>query len=141
MDNAIRYKKEHPDLPYSKVARKFKVNYRVLIDRYTGKHRPIKESRNRKVSLAQEDALIDRIAMYAELGLCMTPGQIKDLAERLIGESLGINWASKFIKRNADRIKSGHLGYLDAYRVTADTRETREAFYALVKSRPLSGSC
>ncbi|EIW65511.1 hypothetical protein TREMEDRAFT_36178 [Tremella mesenterica DSM 1558] len=55
------------------------------------------------------------------------------MAEAVHGEKLGINWVSTFIKRHSDRIHSRFHDFRELARHQADTPETRQAWYKLVK--------
>ena len=132
MQSALDYKRQHPSESYSMVATRFNVAKSTLQDRHRGTHVARGEKGPRKLSMAQEDALIGSINTYAERGTLMTPKHVQQLAQRLCGTDLGVNWTSTFLRRHKDRVSSRFYKVQELSRLKANTPANRAAFLTLV---------
>ena len=132
MDQAVAHLKEHPEDSYRKVAAQFGVAYTTLYDRANKTHLSHSEGAHKNLTNVQEEHLIQEINKYADRGTLLCPHHVKTLAEKLCGHRVGTNWTSTFLGRNKDSLSSQYYRVQEASRITADTPETRVAFYELV---------
>lgn len=79
-----------------------------------------------------EAALIDKINQYSDRGTLLTLCHIRELAEAVCNEKLGVNWVSSFISRHSQEISSRFWAYQELGRLKASIIETKTAFYNLV---------
>ncbi|EIW70838.1 hypothetical protein TREMEDRAFT_28837, partial [Tremella mesenterica DSM 1558] len=90
----------------------------------------------RRLSVEQETRLISKINDFAARGTLLTPRHVKELAESVCAEKIGVNWVSRFVHRHQDVLSSRFYSYKEASRLKADTpavSRTTKAFYTLVK--------
>ena len=132
MDSALSYKTEHPSESYRTVAELFEVPKSTLQARHRGTHSFRGRDTPRNLSIAQEDVLIDSINTYAERGTLLTPKHVQQLAIRLYGHDIGVNWTSTFLRRHKDRVSSRFYRVQELARLKADTPSNRRAFLTLV---------
>lgn len=132
MEQAIQYMREHPDLSCTSVAEQFKVDRKTLSNRVSRKTQSRQEAAHRKLSLEAEQVIVDKIQRAASYGALLEPRHVKELAEALSGERVGVNWVSKFVKRHRDQLTSQYFGYKSHARVKANTDEVRRAFNDVV---------
>jgi len=85
----------------------------------------------RALSNQQETILIEKINAYADRGTLLTPRHVQELAEGLCAHVLGVNWATRFIKRHSDQLTSRFHSYQELARQKPNTLENRTAFYNL----------
>ena len=67
-----------------------------------------------------------------EQGMPPTASIVRNLAEEMIGQKVGKNWTSEFVKRYKDRLKSLYLCNIDKDRVKAEYTPIFDYFYDLV---------
>jgi hypothetical protein len=58
---------------------------------------------------------------------------VRNLAEEIIGGSVGKNWTGDFVKRHKNRLTSLYLRNLDRQRVKSEYAPLFEQFYNMVK--------
>ncbi len=85
-----------------------------------------------RLSGPQEEALIHLINSLTDRGLPPTSRIIQNLAEELLGGSVGKNWTGDFAKRHKDRLKSLYLRNIDSQRHKAEYAPSFKQFYDLV---------
>ena len=132
MEEAILFKLEHPQAPYSAIADRFQVPSSTLNDRFRSIHPPRGSHGLRNLSVPQERVLLDKINAYADRGTLLTPRHIHTLAEALSERPLGRNWTSTFLRRHKDEVCSKFYRVQEVARLKADTPPNRQAFYSLV---------
>ena len=86
----------------------------------------------RRLTSAQEEILIGRINQLANRGLPPTLRMVRNLAEEMLSDSVGINWTTKFVHRHKDRLKSLYLRNIDSERSKAEYLPLFKLFYDLV---------
>ena len=84
------------------------------------------------LTFVQEEALIEQINRLTDRGLPPTVYMVRNLAEEVLGRSVGKNWTSEFVKRHQDRLKSVYLRNIDNNRVQSEYAPLYEHFYSLV---------
>lgn len=87
---------------------------------------------HQRLNDVQEDTLLRHIDRMTELHIPPTTQIVRNLAEEIIGESVGPNWAGRFVKRHKNRICSVYLRPLDRARVVSENTANFEHFYRLV---------
>ena len=128
----MAYKKQHPEESFSSLSKRFQLPSSTIHDHFIGSHADKGRRAHRNLSVEQEDAIIDKINAYAERGTLLTPQHINELAAALCESPLGRNWTSTFLRRHADKVSSRFYRIQELARLSADTPENRQAFYALV---------
>ena len=71
------------------------------------------ESRVVDLSIEQEKQLISHINMLTKRHLPPTSAIVRNLAEEIIGQEVGKNWTSQFIRRHKDKLESLYLCNID----------------------------
>ena len=84
------------------------------------------------LTTAQEEALIQLINRLTNRGLPPTNSIVKNLAEEIIGRSVGKNWSNEFVKRHKDRLTSRYLENIDKKRQDAEYAPMFKQFFDLV---------
>ena len=101
-------------------ARRYELVESTLRRRWNGqtvsRHDAVSEYKKRLTD-AQEEALINQINRLTDRGILSTSRIVRNLAEEMIGTSIGKNWTSNFIKRYQDRITSLYLRNMDHQRI------------------------
>ncbi|KAJ8058500.1 hypothetical protein OCU04_012687 [Sclerotinia nivalis] len=124
---------EHPK--YTQIANFFKINRSTLSRRHRGKttsRSTAYAETHQSLSKEQEEALIDQINKLTQRSMLPISCIVKNLAEEIIGRSLGKNWTANFVKRHKTRLQSRYLRCIDNLRVKADNVAMFEHFYDLV---------
>lgn len=109
VDLAVKLYHIRPHATICGIAEEAKVGRKALSDRLNGRHRSRKQSAATKLSKAQESILLARINRSASFGTLLAPRQIRHLANLLSNEVVGINWASKFVKRHKNELNSAYF--------------------------------
>ena len=73
----------------------------------------------RLLSPEREHVLLDKINRYATEGTLLTASQVRDFAQAVYGEPVGINWVGRFLNRHKDVI---HDFFRLSRRCTAQSR-------------------
>ncbi|ODN97059.1 hypothetical protein I350_08038 [Cryptococcus amylolentus CBS 6273] len=133
---AIEHIKEHPNKSIRQIAREFQVPKSTLANRQRGIHTLRSDGARHILSKVQEEQLIRKINDYASKDTLLTPGHIKELAEKLNGQKVGIHWGDRFIRRHKDRLASCFNGHSEHGRHQANTEENCEGADRLVKDIP-----
>ena len=81
----------------------------------------------------QEDELLRYIDRLTEKHIPLTTQIIKNLAEEMLQQEIGKNWAAGFVKRHSNRISSVYLRPIDRIRTSAESVTVFEHFYSLVR--------
>ena len=83
---------------------------------------------------AQEEAFILQINRLTDRGIPPTSRIVRNLAEEVIGGSVGKNWTGNFVRRHKDRLKSLYLRNIDSQRIRSEYAPLFRQFYDLVCS-------
>ena len=67
----------------------------------------------RRLTNAQEETLIGYIERLTLRGMPPTPRIVRNLAEEIVGEQIGVNWHANFVKRHKDRLTGVYLRDID----------------------------
>ena len=132
----IDYKIHNPDTSVRELATLFDLPKSTIYDHLKDHTMQDRYVAHQKLSDVQEKILVAKIDEYASYGTLLGPYHIKELAERICSEELGVNWVSNFLARNRDTFKSDFFSHNDRLRIEADTAEVRHAFYRLVSCMP-----
>lgn len=120
---------------FSGTAKKYGLVGSTLRRRYQGKtmSRAAATSEHRQnLTFAQEEILISQINRLTDRGLPPTNQIVKNLAEEILGRSIGKNWAGDFVKRYKGRLTSLYLHNIDKDRMNAEYAPMFKQFYDLV---------
>ncbi|EIW69288.1 hypothetical protein TREMEDRAFT_62151 [Tremella mesenterica DSM 1558] len=123
----------NPSKSLREVAAQFGVSHVTLHDRLNGIHLPSGIRTHRRLSIIQEEAVLEKINQYAARGTLLTPKHVRHFAQSLCLETLGVNWTSTFLKRYQDRVSSKFYRVQEVARLRANTPSNRIAFLSLVK--------
>ena len=85
-----------------------------------------------RLTLAQEEELIQQINTLTDRGLPPTSRMVRNFAEETIGESVSKNWTGDFVRRYKDRLKSLYLRNIDSQRIKSEYAPLFKQFYDLV---------
>ena len=85
-----------------------------------------------RLTLAQEEALIQQINRLVDRGLPPTARIVRTLAEEVIGGPVGKNWTGAFVRRYKDRLKSLYLRNMDSQCIKSEYPPLFKQFYDLV---------
>jgi hypothetical protein len=116
-------------------AKKYGLVGSTLRRRYQGKtmSRGAANSEYRQnLTFTQEEVLISQINRLTDRGLSPTNQMVKNLAEEILGRSIGKNWAGDFVKRYKGRLTSLYLQNIDKDRMNAEYAPMFKQFYDLV---------
>ncbi|CAD6588328.1 MAG: hypothetical protein TREMPRED_005030, partial [Tremellales sp. Tagirdzhanova-0007] len=114
IDHAAEYKQLNPSEFYLNVARRFEVSKSTLNDRVKGIPDPHGMSAHRLLSLQQERVLINRTNVYATKGTVLNASQVREFAQAICGERVGIKWVGRFVERLKEVIHSTFFAYQTA---------------------------
>ena len=134
MDQAVAYKKQHPEATYSEVSNRFKVPSSTLNDHVRGTHDAPGVRTPRILSVHEEKVLVAKINSYADRGTLLRPKHIKELAKRISQREFHDNWTSEFLRRHQTDLSSRFFHIQELARIEADTPSNREAFFTLVST-------
>ena len=126
-------KQDRPN--YSEVARKWEVDRTTLCRRFNGTQGTVEDANSecrQRLTNPQEEVLIDRINYLSNRGIEPTTQMVKNLAEEIIHGPVGKNWASQFVHRHNDKIKSLYLRNIDNARLKSEYAPLYKKFYDLV---------
>jgi len=119
---------------FGKTAKKWGVNRTTLRRRFNGEQRSHQQFRSQAkqcLSDAQEEALIGQINRLSERGIPPTSRIARNLAEEIVGRSVGKNWHADFIRRHKERLKSLYMRNIDSKRKKAEYEPSFRLFYEL----------
>ena len=85
-----------------------------------------------RLSASQEKTLIEQINHLTDRGIPPTSQMVKNMAEAMIGDSVGKNWTGEFVRRHKTELKSTYLSNIDKQRTKAEYAPSFEHFYQLV---------
>ena len=116
-------------------AREFGVAESTLRNRWKGKsvsRAEFNANEKRRLTDAQEAALINQINKLTDRGIPPTAKLVKNFAEEIISDSVGKNWTSDFVRRHKDVLNSVYLKNMDSSRVHSEYAPLFKHFYDLV---------
>jgi hypothetical protein len=119
---------------FGKTAKKWGVDRTTLRRRFNGKqrsHQQFHSQAKQCLSDAQEEALIGQINRLSERGIPPTSRIARNLAEEIVGRSVGKNWHTDFIRRHKERLKSLYMRNIDSKRKKAEYEPSFRLFYEL----------
>ena len=120
---------------YSGTAKKWDVIRTTLMRRFTGQtsSRTVSNSKYRQcLTNAQEELLIGHIKILTDRRLPPTSQMVRNLAEEIIGDSVGKNWVGDFVYRRRDVLIGRYLKNIDNSRVKGEYKARIKEFYQLV---------
>jgi Tc5 transposase DNA-binding domain len=135
IDAAMAYLKAQKKANFAEAARRFEIDPMTLRRRFLGlcgSREQANSERRQLLNNVQEDVLLGYIDKLTAKFIPPTTQIIRNLAEELIGGSVGKNWAAGFVERHKNRICSKYLRPLDRARVYAEKASVFEHFYELV---------
>jgi hypothetical protein len=136
IDQAVAAMESGKFSDYSEAAKEFGVDRTSISKRCRGKTRPkgvfLSES-HQCLTTQQEELLISHINKLTDRGMPPTTQIVKNLAEEIRGRPVNKNWASVFIRRKGDRLKSMYLRNIDNLRVSAEHAPLFDLFFNLVR--------
>ena len=116
-------------------AKKYGLVESTLRRRFKGQTVSIEAARaitHQRLSIVQEEVLIERINQLTDRGLPPTGSIVRNLAEELLQDRVGKNWTSGFVHRHKDRLKSLYLRNIDRKRHQSEYAPMFKQFYDLV---------
>jgi transcriptional regulator with XRE-family HTH domain len=120
---------------YNTVANKYGLNRSTLSRWHQGKQRS-RASANlicrQYLTTAEEASLVGYINKLTDRGIPPTASIVRNLAEEMIGRSVGKNWTGQFVKCYKNRLKSLYLYNIDKDRVKAEYPPIFDHYYKLV---------
>jgi hypothetical protein len=135
MELAVAYSKTLNQPNYTHISNYYNINRSTLSKRHRRKATSRKQAASdtkQCLTIEQEEALIDQINKLTQRSMPPTSRIVRNLAEEIIGRSVGKNWTALFVKRHQDRLESRYLRCIDNLRVKADNVAMFEYFYTLV---------
>lgn len=90
------------------------------------------DNEGRRLTKAQEDALIDQINRLTDRGIPPTLKLVKNFAEEIISDSVGKNWTADFVRRHKNELKSVYLKNMDRDKIKSEYAPLFEHFYELI---------
>ena len=112
---AVPNQQDQPNLRGT--AKKFSLVESTLRRRWKGQtvsQKAASSKYKQRLTLAQEEALIQQINRLVDRGLPPTAIIVRNLAEEVIGGPVGKNWTGDFVRRYKDRLKSLYLRNMDS---------------------------
>lgn len=122
---------------YNGTAKKYGIARSTLRRRFKGETVSIQQHHAEKLqclNTIQEQTLIDQISKLTHLGCPPTPQITRNLAEAIIGHSVGKNWHAGFIRRHKNRLHSFYLHNIDSDRQKAEYKPMFKHYFALVSA-------
>ena len=122
---------------YNATAKKYGVSRTTLARRHKGQQISIQQHHAEKLQAltnVQEEALVGQINKLTDRGCPPTPKITTNLAETILGRTLGKNWHRAFITRHKKRLKSLYLHNIDHERQKAEYKPSFEHYFALVSA-------
>ena len=120
---------------YTATSKKYAVPRKTLRNRFLGKTVSRQEATSEYhqcLTAAQEEALGKLINRLTNRGLPPTNCMVKNLAEEIIGRSIGKNWSNQFVQRHKERLTSRYLENIDKKRQDAEYAPMFQQFFDLV---------
>jgi len=102
-------------------ARKYGVERTTLSDRFHNKTKARTESKRRRLSAAEERAVIDWIAKLSYRGFAPNSGLIRQIASRINGQQVGEKWVPRFCQRYPNELEHLQAKRIDKSRIRAAT--------------------
>ena len=129
---------ESQDTPnYNATAKKYGIARSTLRRRFKGETVSVQQHHAERLQCLytiQEETLISQINQLPRLGCPPTPQITRNLAQAIIGRTVGKNWHLVFIKCHKNRLKSLYLHNIDNDRQKAEYRPMFEHYFALVSA-------
>ena len=116
-------------------AKKFNLVESTLRRRWKGKtvsQHTASSLYKQRLTLAQEEQLIQQINTLTDRGLTPTSRMVRNLVKKTIRESVGKNWTGDFVRRYKDRFKSLYLRNINSQRIKSEYIPLFKLFYDLV---------
>ena len=85
-----------------------------------------------RLNNTQEKALIAQINRLTDCGIPLTARIVRNLAEEVIGSSVGKNWTSDFVRRHKNELKSLYLWNIDKKRMNSEYGPIFKQYFNLV---------
>ena len=124
------------DIPnYRATALKYHVDRSTLRRRFSGLQTSAAVTSSmylQRLSTSQEKTLIEQINRLTDRGIPPTSQMVKNMAEAMIGDSMGKNWTGEFVRRHKTEFKSTYLSNIDKQRTKAEYTPSFEYFYQLI---------
>ena len=120
---------------YAEYARKYELVPSTLSRRHRGITTSRKEASSehrQNLTIAQEQVLLAHINRLTDRNLPPTAKIVQNIAEEMIGRSVGKNWTSQFVHRHQGEIKSLYLRNIDNQRVKSEYLPMFKYFYDMV---------
>jgi transposase-like protein len=120
----------------AEVARRWGVQRSTLSRRWHGKtasRKEVSSTFHQRLTNAQEEVLIDQINKLTVRKMPQTSQIVRNMAEEIIGDVVGKNWTSQFVKRHKDRLTSLYLRNIDNMRAKSEYPPMFAHFYQLVR--------
>lgn len=120
---------------YRATAKKYHINQSTLRRRFLGlttSSAAASSLYRQRLSAVQEGVLIEQINHLTDRGIPPTSQMVKNMAEAMIGDSVGKNWTGEFVRRHKTELKSTYLSNIDKQRTKAEYPPSFEYFYQLV---------
>ena len=120
---------------YTQYARKYKLVPSTLSRRHRGITTSRKEAsseHHQNLTIAQEQLLLAHINRLTDRNLPPTAKIVQNIAEEMIGRSVGKNWTSQFVHWHQGELKSLYLCNIDNQWVKAEFLPMFKYFYDMV---------
>ena len=120
---------------YRATAKKYGLVESTLRRRFKGETASIEVARaaaHQRLSIVQEEVLIEKINQLTDRGLPPTSSIVRNLAEKILQDRVGKNWTSGFVHRYKDRLKSFYLRNINKKRYQSEYAPIFKQFYNLV---------
>ena len=101
---------------FSGTAEKWQLERKTLSRRFKGESRSVEQYQSevgRRLNNAQEETLIGYIERLTLRGMPPTPRIVRNLAEEIVGEQIGVNWHANFVKHHKDQLTGVYLRDID----------------------------
>ena len=121
----------------SRTALEFNLSKSALSRRSKGEttSRTLANSKYRQcLSNTQEDILVSHIKWLTDRRLPPTSQMVRNMAEEIIGDTVGKNWVSDFVHRRKNVLVAKYLRNIDNSRVKGEFKGRIEEFYQLVSN-------
>jgi hypothetical protein len=120
---------------YAHFARKYELDRSTLSWRHRGKTTSRKEATSehrQNLTIAQEQLLLEHINRLTDRNLPPTARIVQNIAQEMVGRSIGKNWTSNFVRRHQGEIRSLYLCNIDNQRVKSEYLPLFKYFYDMV---------
>ena len=120
---------------YAAIARKHEVDPTTLTRRHKGQtvsRVTVISEIHQRLTVQQEEVLIMHINKLTDRGIPLTSRILRNMAEEIIGESVGMNRLGRFVRRHQGGLKSLYLRNIHNVRKKAEYKPSFKMFYELV---------